>query len=82
MIRFSHLARDDRGASIIELALVAPILASDADRHGRPQPRLFAQAEARAGGAARDREDQQYQATTSTYDTLQTEAAPRAAGVT
>ena len=28
MTRFTRLARDDRGASIIELALVAPILAS------------------------------------------------------
>ena len=28
MMRFTRLARDDRGASIIELALVAPILAS------------------------------------------------------
>jgi len=28
MIRFARIARDDRGASIIELALVAPVLAS------------------------------------------------------
>ena len=28
MIRFARLARDDRGASIVELALVVPIMGS------------------------------------------------------
>lgn len=80
MIRFTRLAKDDRGASIIELALVAPILASlligmvDMSRAYSYKLKLE-QAAQRAIEKV-----QAYQTTTSTYGTLQAEAAA-AAGV-
>jgi Flp pilus assembly protein TadG len=80
MMRIPHLARDERGASIIELALVAPILASllvgmvDLSRAYSYKLQLE-QAAQRAIEKV-----QQYQTTTSTYGTLQSEAAT-AAGV-
>jgi Flp pilus assembly protein TadG len=80
MIRFARLARDDRGASIIELALVAPVLASlligmvDLSRAYSYKLKLE-QAAQRAIEKV-----QAYQTSTSTYTTLQSEAAA-AAGV-
>jgi Flp pilus assembly protein TadG len=80
MIRFARLARDDRGASIIELALVAPVLASlligmvDLSRAYSYKLKLE-QAAQRAIEKV-----QAYQASTNTYGTLQAEAAA-AAGV-
>lgn len=80
MIRFTRLAKDDRGASIIELALVAPVLASlligmvDMSRAYSYKLKLE-QAAQRAIEKV-----QAYQTTTSTYGTLQSEAAA-AAGV-
>jgi Flp pilus assembly protein TadG len=80
MIRFARLARDDRGASIIELALVAPVLASlligmvDLSRAYSYKLKLE-QAAQRAIEKV-----QAYQTSTSTYGTLQSEAAA-AAGV-
>jgi Flp pilus assembly protein TadG len=80
MIRFARLVRDDRGASIIELALVAPVLASlligmvDLSRAYSHKLQLE-QAAQRAIEKV-----QQYQTTSSTYGTLQAEAAT-AAGV-
>lgn len=77
---FPHLAQDERGASIVELALVAPILASlligmvDLSR-AYSHKLMLEQAAQRAIEKV-----QQYQTTTSTYGTLQTEAAA-AAGV-
>ena len=80
MIRFARIARDDRGASIIELALVAPVLASlligmvDLSRAYSYKLKLE-QAAQRAIEKV-----QAYQTSTSTYTTLQSEAAA-AAGV-
>ena len=80
MIRFASLARDDRGASVVELAFVAPIMASlligmvDLSRAYSHKLKLE-QAAQRAIEKV-----QQYQTTTSTYGTLQSEAAA-AAGV-
>jgi Flp pilus assembly pilin Flp len=80
MIHFVRLARDDRGASIIELALVAPVLASlligmvDLSRAYSYKLKLE-QAAQRAIEKV-----QAYQTSTSTYTTLQSEAAA-AAGV-
>lgn len=80
MIRFARLAKDDRGASIIELALVAPILASlligmvDLSRAYSYKLQLEQSAQRAIEKV------QQYQATSSTYGTLQSEAAA-AAGV-
>lgn len=80
MNRFAQLARDDRGASIVELALVVPIMASlligmvDLSRAYSHKLKLE-QAAQRAIEKV-----QQYQTTTSTYGTLQAEAAA-AAGV-
>ena len=80
MIHFARLARDDRGASIIELALVAPVLASlligmvDLSRAYSYKLKLE-QAAQRAIEKV-----QAYQTSTSTYTTLQSEAAT-AAGV-
>ena len=80
MMSITRLAQDDRGASIIELALVAPILASlligmvDLSR-AYSHKLMLEQAAQRAIEKV-----QQYQASTSTYTTLQTEAAA-AAGV-
>jgi Flp pilus assembly protein TadG len=80
MMRCTRLAKDDRGASIIELALVAPILASlligmvDLSR-AYSHKLMLEQAAQRAIEKV-----QQYQSTTSTYGTLQAEAAA-AAGV-
>jgi Flp pilus assembly protein TadG len=77
---FARLAKDDRGASIIELALVAPVLASlligmvDLSRAYSHKLQLE-QAAQRAIEKV-----QQYQTTSSTYGTLQAEAAA-AAGV-
>lgn len=76
------LARDERGASIIEMAMVTPVLASlligmvDISRAYSAKLQLE-QAAYRAIEKV-----QQYQATESTYDTLKTEAgsAARAAG--
>jgi len=75
MIRFARLARDDRGASIVELALVVPIMGSlligmvDLSRAYSHKLKLE-QAAQRAIEKV-----QQYQAASSTYGTLQTEAA-------
>lgn len=80
MMSFARLAKDDRGASIIELALVAPILASlligmvDLSRAYSHKLQLE-QAAQRAIEKV-----QQYQTTSSTFGTLQAEAAA-AAGV-
>jgi Flp pilus assembly protein TadG len=80
MICFKRLSQDEGGASIIELALVAPILATllvgmvDLSRAYSYKLQLE-QAAQRAIEKV-----QQYQSTTSTYGTLQTEAAA-AAGV-
>ena len=80
MICFKRLAKDEGGASILELALVAPILATlligmvDLSRAYSHKLQLE-QAAQRAIEKV-----QQYQSTTSTYATLQTEAAA-AAGV-
>jgi Flp pilus assembly protein TadG len=80
MNRFARLARDDRGASIVELALVVPIMGSlligmvDLSRAYSHKLKLE-QAAQRAIEKV-----QQYQTTTSTYGTLQAEAAA-AAGV-
>ena len=80
MIRFASLAGDDRGASVVELALVVPIMASlligmvDLSRAYSHKLKLE-QAAQRAIEKV-----QQYQTTTSTYGTLQAEAAA-AAGV-
>ena len=80
MIRFAHLARDERGASLVELALVVPILASlligmiDLSRAYSYKLKLE-QAAQRAIEKV-----QQYQTANSTYSTLQAEAAT-AAGV-
>jgi Flp pilus assembly protein TadG len=75
MIRFARLARDDRGASIVELALVVPIMGSlligmvDLSRAYSHKLKLE-QAAQRAIEKV-----QQYQAASSTYGTLQSEAA-------
>src|SRR5918996_3277197 len=80
MTRAISIARDERGASIVELALVVPIMASlligmvDLSRAYSYKLQLE-QAAQRAIEKV-----QQYQSTTSTYGTLQTEAAA-AAGV-
>jgi len=80
MMRFTRLVRDERGASIIELALVVPVMASlligmvDLSRAYSHKLKLE-QAAQRA-----IEKIQQYQTTTSTYGTLQQEAAD-AAGV-
>ena len=80
MMRTLTLSRDERGASIIELALVAPVLASmligmvDLSRAYSYKLKLE-QAAQRAIEKV-----QAYQTTTRTYSTLQTEAA-NAAGV-
>ena len=80
MIGFSRLARDERGASIVELALVVPVMASlligmvDLSRAYSHKLKLE-QAAQRA-----IEKIQQYQTSTSTYGTLQAEAAA-AAGV-
>ena len=77
---FKRLSRDEGGTSIIELALVAPILATlligmvDLSR-AYSRKLMLEQAAQRA-----IEKIQQYQSTTSTYGTLQTEAAA-AAGV-
>ena len=82
MIRhLKSIASSERGASVIELALVAPILATlligmiDISRAYSARLQLE-QAAHRAIEKV-----QQYQTTTSTYDTLRTEAAS-AAGIT
>ena len=78
MIRFARLARDDRGASIVELALVVPVMASllvgmvDLSRAYSHKLKLE-QAAQRAIEKV-----QQYQASSSTYGTLQAEAAAAA----
>ena len=80
MMCFKRLSQDEGGTSIIELALVAPILATlligmvDLSRAYSHKLQLE-QAAQRAIEKV-----QQYQSTTSTYGTLQTEAAA-AAGV-
>jgi len=85
MIRHvASLARDERGASIIELAMTVPVLASlligmvDISRAYSAKLQLE-QAAYRAVEKV-----QQYQASASTYDTLKAEAgsAARAAGFT
>ena len=82
MIRQANLLRDERGASIIEMAMAMPVLASlligmvDISRAYSAKLQLE-QAAARAIEKV-----QQYQASESTYDTLKAEAgtAARAAG--
>jgi Flp pilus assembly protein TadG len=79
MIRlFRSLARDERGATLIEMAMVAPVFASmligmvDISRGYSAKLRLE-QAAYRAIEKV-----QQYQTTTSTYSTLQAEAVTAA----
>jgi Flp pilus assembly protein TadG len=80
MIRLSRFVKDDRGAAIMELALVAPIMASlligmvDLSRAYSYKLKLEQSAQRAIEKV------QQYQTTTSTYGTLQSEAAA-AAGV-
>ena len=80
MMRIARLARDERGASIIELALVVPILASlligmvDLSRAYSYKLRLEQSAQRAIEKV------QAYQTRTSTYGTLRAEAAA-AAGV-
>lgn len=80
MIGFKRLSQDEHGTSIVELALVAPILATlligmvDLSR-AYSHKLMLEQSAQRAIEKV-----QQYQSTTSTYGTLQTEAAA-AAGV-
>jgi Flp pilus assembly protein TadG len=75
MIRLQCLAKDDRGASIVELALVAPVIASlligmvDLSRAYSYKLQLEQSAQRAIEKV------QQYQTTTSTYGTLQSEAA-------
>lgn len=75
------LAHDERGASIIELALVTPVLGSlligmvDVSRAYSAKLQLEQSAQRAIEKV------QQYQTTTSTYDTLRAEAAS-AAGIT
>ena len=78
MMNITRLAHDDRGASIIELALVAPILASlligmvDLSR-AYSHKLLLEQAAQRAIEKV-----QQYQASSSTPDVMQAEAVAAA----
>lgn len=80
MIRLPRFVKDDRGAAIMELALVAPIIASlligmvDLSRAYSYKLQLEQSAQRAIEKV------QQYQTSTSTYGTLQTEAAT-AAGV-
>ena len=80
MIRLPRFVKDDRGAAIMELALVAPIIASlligmvDLSRAYSYKLQLEQSAQRAIEKV------QQYQTSTSTYGTLQTEAAA-AAGV-
>lgn len=80
MIRLPRFVKDDRGAAIMELALVAPIIASlligmvDLSRAYSYKLKLEQSAQRAIEKV------QQYQTTTSTYGTLQAEAAA-AAGV-
>ena len=80
MNRFVRLARDDRGASIVELALVVPIMGSlligmvDLSRAYSYKLKLEQSAQRAIEKV------QAYQTSTSTYTTLQSEAAT-AAGV-
>lgn len=79
--RIGKLATDERGASIIELALVTPVLGSlligmvDVSRAYSAKLQLEQSAQRAIEKV------QQYQTTTSTYDTLRAEAAS-AAGIT
>ena len=84
MMRCTNLARDERGASIIEMALLLPVLSTlvigvvDLSR-AYSQKLLLEQAAYRAIEKV-----QQYQSTESTYNTLQTEvvSAATSAGFT
>ena len=84
MMRCTDLARDERGASIIEMALLLPVLSTlvigvvDLSR-AYSQKLLLEQAAYRAIEKV-----QQYQSTESTYNTLQTEvvSAATSAGFT
>ena len=75
MIRLPRFVKDDRGAAIMELALVAPIIASlligmvDLSRAYSYKLKLEQSAQRAIEKV------QQYQTTTSTYGTLQAEAA-------
>jgi Flp pilus assembly protein TadG len=76
--RLLHLARDDRGASIIEMALILPVFSTvvigvaDVSR-AYSQKLLLEQAAYRAIEKV-----QAYQASESTYDTLQNEVVSAA----
>ncbi len=78
MIRFRRLSRDERGASVIELALVLPFFGSmvvgvtDISR-AYSQKLLLEQSAYRAIEKV-----QQYQSNASTYNTLKTEAVAAA----
>ena len=78
MIRLRRLSRDDRGASVIELALVLPIFGSlvvgvtDLSR-AYSQKLILEQSAYRAIEKV-----QQYQSNASTYNTLKTEAVTAA----
>ena len=65
MRRLQRLRRDERGASIIELALVAPVPRGAVHRHRRSRARLFAQAMLEQAAHARSRRCEQYQTSSS-----------------
>jgi len=78
------LARDERGASIIELALTMPVLASLLIGMVDISRAYSAKLQLEQSAYRAVEKVQQYQATASTYDTLKAEAgaAARAAGFT
>ena len=82
MMCFKRLSQDEGGASIIELALVAPILATlligMVDLSRAYSRKLMLELAAQRA----IEKIQQYQSTTSTYGTLQAEAAAAAGGPT
>ena len=79
--RIHNLASDERGASLIELALIAPILASLLIGMVDISRAYSARLELEQSAQRAIEKVQQYQTTTSTYDTLRSEAAA-AAGIT
>ena len=85
MIRFVRpLARDERGASVIEMAMVTPILASLLIGMVDLSRAYSAKLQLEQSAYRAIEKVQQYQASSSTYDTLKGEAvaAAQAAGFT
>lgn len=72
------LARDERGASLIELALVAPVFASMLVGMVDISRAYSAKLQLEQAAQRSIEKVQQYQTTTSTYATLQSEAATAA----